>query len=257
MTKRWTRVWQNALLVIGSLLIAISMTEGGLRFSKKFEPEPRCDVGERQDYPSRNFTVDAFTGWKMTPGTRFSWITPEYKSSYSANSQGFRSPSDFLPDEQRRKIVVLGDSFTFGTGVEYNETFGNQLELGLPGSVVYNLAMPGFGIDQMWLSIRHQALPLQPALVIVGLCDADFSRSQTAYRSRERRNKPAFKLLVESSYRKLRPIVSIPSFTAWSVLHTCGRPAGCLHAGSGIMYLSVNGGISMRRFSMLSGLMET
>jgi hypothetical protein len=59
---------------------------------------------------------------------------------------------------------------------------------------VRNLAMPGFGVDQMWMSVRHQALPLDPDLVIVAFIDNDFDRSLTAYRPVEGFNKPTFAL---------------------------------------------------------------
>jgi hypothetical protein len=53
--------------------------------------------------------------------------------------------------------------------------------------------MPGFGIDQVWLSARHKALSLKPDLLVVGLVNADFDRSQTSFR--EGFNKPTFKLV--------------------------------------------------------------
>ena len=55
-------------------------------------------------------------------------------------------------------------------------------------------AMPGFGLDQMWMSVRHQALPLKPRLVIVAFIDEDLDRSLTAYRQWEGFNKPTFEL---------------------------------------------------------------
>ena len=55
--------------------------------------------------------------------------------------------------------------------------------------------MPGFGVDQAWLSARYQALPLKPDLLVVGLIDIDFERSQVAFRRNEGFGKPTFRLI--------------------------------------------------------------
>lgn len=100
----------------------------------------------------------------------------------------------FSEIEDRRRIVLVGDSFTFGTGVSYEETYGARLEAGLQGVAVLNLAMPGFGLDQVWQSVRHQALALRPHLIVVGIFPAMFERSRSAYRALEGFNKPTFRL---------------------------------------------------------------
>ena len=64
----------------------------------------------------------------------------------------------------------------------------------MEGTEVRNLAMPGFGVDQIWMSLRHWGLPLKPDLVIVGLFAEDFGRCFHAYRSPEGFNKPTFAL---------------------------------------------------------------
>jgi hypothetical protein len=90
--------------------------------------------------------------------------------------------------------VLVGDSFTFGTGVAYETTFGALLENSLRKSPVYNLAMPGFGIDQMWMALKHQAFKFEPKLMVVAFVDEDFTRSLTAYRKYEGFNKPSYVL---------------------------------------------------------------
>jgi hypothetical protein len=60
----------------------------------------------------------------------------------------------------------------------------------MPGSCVDNMGIPGFGLDQIWLTVRTQALPLHPRLVAVAFISADLTRSQEAYRPIEGSNKP-------------------------------------------------------------------
>lgn len=183
------------LLAVASIASALVLAELILRLVPGFSPRPWTYVGEFENRPSKNFTADPATGWKMPPHHGFRYETSEFRTIYRSNLQGFRGNSDFEPADKRPTIIVAGDSFAFGVGVEYEQTYGAIIESRLPGTVVYNLAMPGFGLDQIWLSVKHYALPLKPDLVTIGLIGDSFSRSQLAYRHMEGFNKPIFKLV--------------------------------------------------------------
>ncbi len=160
-----------------------------------YRPPPRAFVGEFENRGSKNFAVDAQTGWHMQPNKGFRWYIEDHWNTYRANKQGFRSDKNFDDLKAPQSIVLIGDSFTFGTGVNGEQTFGALLNIVLGrGTAVYNMAMPGFGLDQMWMSVKHQALPLKPRLVIVAFIDEDLDRSLTAFRDREGFNKPTFEL---------------------------------------------------------------
>lgn len=76
--------------------------------------------------------------------------------AYRSNSQGFRADEDFNRDDPRFKVVIAGDSFTWGYRSNYENIYPTLVDERLPGAVVFNLAMPGFGIDQMYLSILEE-----------------------------------------------------------------------------------------------------
>lgn len=189
------------LLVAASLTGSLLLIEVMLRFAP-VQPLRRHFAGEYDDRPSNNFVSDPVTGWTMRPYHQFAFVKREYRSTYRSNGQGFRSNADFEAPQRRKKIAVVGDSMAFGVGVEYEETYGALIESQLADALVYNLAMPGFGLDQMWLSVKYHALPLKPALVIVLFSDDNFSRSQSAYRAAEGFNKPTLRLLDETLVRK-------------------------------------------------------
>ncbi|MBI1354061.1 MAG: hypothetical protein GC160_06925 [Acidobacteria bacterium] len=179
------------LVPLVSVVVAIALLEGLLWTFGLLPPNPRYSVGDRQTRESRTFDVDPATGWRMRPHVRFDIDGVLYQ----ANGQGFRAEEDFDPNDPRFRIALVGDSFTWAYGSPLEESYPALLQQRLPGAAVFNLAMPGFGVDQMYLSFREQALPLRPQLLIVAICDADLSRSQTAFRAvPEEREKPVFKV---------------------------------------------------------------
>lgn len=183
----------NIAVALASLVLMFFAAEGALRVASVAPPFSLGYVGEYENRPSQNFMPDKDTGWRMQPNQEFVWTKEGKPNRYRSNAQGFRALEDFHPGtETRRKIVFAGDSYTFGAGVENDQTFSAVVQAHSPKRVSYNLGMPGFGIDQIWLSVRHQGLPMKPALVVVALVDADFERSQMPHRTAEGFGKPAF-----------------------------------------------------------------
>ena len=172
------------------------------------EPEPRAYPGERENQYRDHFVTDPEVGWRMRPDVNFRWTIAGVEANYFADSDGFRAPAPVqsraartvIPDStslSKVEIALIGDSFIWGFGVPYEATCGALLEKKIPGARILNRAMPGFALDQVWLSLRHWALPGEPNLVIVGLFLDDFNRSFHAYRQAEGFNKPTFRLADE------------------------------------------------------------
>jgi len=131
--------------------------------------------------PELDATTDPLIGWKLPPSTVFEEATGEYSVSYASNSLGFRSRREYSADPP--PVVFLGDSYTFGSGVQDDETFVALVDRELGAEVpCYNMGIGGFGIDQMWMTLRHYALPLQPRAVVLAFIRYDLDRSLSAYR---------------------------------------------------------------------------
>jgi len=91
------------------------------------------------------------------------------------NDLGFRDRpvGPKLPGEYR--IVVLGDSFTVGAGVDFEHIYTRRLEKAL-GARVVNLAVGGYNIVQYALVLQEVGLHLEPDMVLVAIFpDNDFS----------------------------------------------------------------------------------
>jgi len=91
------------------------------------------------------------------------------------NNFGFRGPD--IKEGSQPLILVLGDSFTLGAGVQDHETFSALLDtwLGSKG-VVVNGGQPGYGTFQMAATLQRVGDRLRPQLVVVVLWQGDFMR---------------------------------------------------------------------------------
>ena len=91
------------------------------------------------------------------------------------NDLGFRDNRPSVPAKQpgEFRIVVLGDSFTFGPGVEYERLYTSLLRTRLarahPEVTLVNLAVEGYNIIQYEAVLEEVALGLQPDLLVLAM----------------------------------------------------------------------------------------
>jgi hypothetical protein len=92
------------------------------------------------------------------------------------NDYGFRGP-DWDLSARRKNVVILGDSFAFGWGVQWEQTIGVILEKELRKTdsayQVINLAMPGWDIDLILRSFELYKDILKPVAVVYVFCPND------------------------------------------------------------------------------------
>jgi len=93
------------------------------------------------------------------------------------NSAGFRGREFSIEKSQDvYRIVMLGDSITFGAGVAQNETVPYFLEQLLSSRhdqtsyEVYNLGIAGYNTGQELATLREVGLKYQPDLVVLNIC---------------------------------------------------------------------------------------
>jgi hypothetical protein len=135
---------------------------------------------------------DPAKGWALRPGLRGDRQLPG--GAVSSNSRGVRGRAEHEPGRVpgRRRIVVVGDSFTFGEGVADDETYPSRLqELLGPDTDVVNLGVHGYGHDQMLVHLREEGLRYAPDLVLLGFYADDSERNELRFRDYA---KPRFRL---------------------------------------------------------------
>ena len=125
------------------------------------------------------YVKDPLLGWTVGPSRQSA------NGLYQSSAEGIRAPgenSSFRSNIGQVDIAMVGDSFTFGEEVTYEESYGHQLEqmLGSPFRVL-NFGVPGYGLAQMFLRYERDVRPWNPKIVIFGFISDDLSRTLWIY----------------------------------------------------------------------------
>jgi hypothetical protein len=132
-----------------------------------------------------NYSFDAYDpskGWRSKPNLRNAKVFGN--KLLNTNAEGFRGERDvpFIKSREKPRILILGDSFTFGDEVSDNETYSYYLQDMLPHTEVINLGVHGYGHDQMLILLEEQGIRWAPDIVILGFIPEDMSRNLLAFR---------------------------------------------------------------------------
>ncbi|MGR9106723.1 MAG: SGNH/GDSL hydrolase family protein [Gammaproteobacteria bacterium] len=152
----------DALLLLLSIVLSMLLAEGILRF---------------WDAPITKFQLtqihrpSSTAQWDLIPGAS---AVANTGATYRINSRGCRDREYSLEKpEGIFRILALGDSFTFGMGVEAEDTYPKQLEEILNGKgypvEVINCAVVGYDMWQHKVALREKALVYHPDLVMLGI----------------------------------------------------------------------------------------
>ena len=100
---------------------------------------------------------DPYLGWIGKPNVRLRYRRPEFDTLVQHDADGWRLPEPPRPAAPVRRVLVLGDSFTWGWGVSQGEVFTDRLQAALPPAVaVVNRGVIGFGTAQEYLLLERE-----------------------------------------------------------------------------------------------------
>jgi hypothetical protein len=168
-----------------------------LRYARSRRERP-AGGGTHGDFPLDRHSPTL--GWVSRPNHRSAEV-----NTNSRGLRGLREHTDPRPPG-RRRIVVVGDSFTFGEDVADADAYPARLEELLPDTEVLNLGVHGYGTDQQHLMLLEQGLPRDPDAVVLGFYLPDVERNGLGFRDYA---KPVYRL--DADGRPVLHGVPVPS----------------------------------------------
>src|SRR5688572_973089 len=156
----------NLSLIIISTLFALFLSEMALRL---MDLEPLYVSPERD----RFWKYDSLLGWVHQPGQEGIFETPQFRTVVRINENGLRDRQhSYERQNDSKRILVLGDSFAWGYGVEESERFSQLLEEEL-GVEVINAGVSGYSTDQELLWYRSEGIKYETDLVVLVMAGND------------------------------------------------------------------------------------
>lgn len=162
--------FKNLALATASTLLFAGLVEGLARF---IEPPPVQKEEYLWDWSERFKDGDFYT---LEKGDG-------YPPNEETNVDGLRDVT--RPVESReglRRIAILGDSVTYGHGVEATEAFPQVLERKLRGMArdvdVFNIGLPGWSTRQERMAYQRIARKYRPDVVVLAVCLNDLAELQ-------------------------------------------------------------------------------
>jgi lysophospholipase L1-like esterase len=124
---------------------------------------------------ARLWGYDEQLGWAHAPSSQGRFTHPDFSVEVTINARGLRD--DEYPTERtnKRRMLVLGDSYAWGFGVELRERFSEQLERRHSEWEIINAAVSGYGTGQEYLYLDERGIIFRPDVVLLLVCENDFT----------------------------------------------------------------------------------
>lgn len=155
----------NSMLLFGALLFAVAIAEVTVRVVLPQNLEL---------LPQGLLKLDPSKGYRLSENYRGEHKQAEYSIKINTNSLGLRDSEYGKKSAGKFRILVLGDSMTFGSGVAIADTWPKVLEKKLnKGSPqteweVINAAVPGYGPEHFKVYLKEICANYEPDYIIVG-----------------------------------------------------------------------------------------
>jgi lysophospholipase L1-like esterase len=174
-TKTKTK-WTAARVAVVALTyaVAILLVEAAVRVT-----HPEAGRAVYPGYPAGLVVPDGLLGHAHQPGFNGFFPQPMYSDiPIAINAYGFRDPEWTAdPDPARPRVLVLGDSITFGSPVRAEERYTDQAAklLASRGRPIEfcNAGVNGYNVEQFDKLLRKLGPLLKPRLVLIGFCLRD------------------------------------------------------------------------------------
>ena len=192
----------NILVFIAATLGALLLAEG---ISRVAMPQWAPEHAERAFW-----AYDSLLGWSQRPNQDTRFVHRDFSVRITTNADGLRDRDHSVARVPgRRRLLVLGDSFAWGFGVEREQMFSKVIEARHPDWEVINAGVSGYGTDQEYLYLKERGARYRPDVVLLLSVPNDIEDNSRADRYWHR--KPLF-VVSGDSLRLTDVPVPRPSF---------------------------------------------
>ncbi len=201
---------RRILFIFVGILLVVLILEGTTRlFLSGKKPESLVPRGVGQ--------FDKMLGWSYKPLSQGISNRIGYEIEYRINSKRLRDDeASYKKPEGIFRIVLLGNSRTFGAGVPIEKHFSTLLEGYFEDVDVINMGVSGFGVDQELLYLRSEGFRYEPDLVLAYV--AHYGAHRHMHTERFGKVKPRFVLIDGELVLTNSPVAdssSPPPITFW------------------------------------------
>lgn len=95
-------------------------------------------------------------------------VTSDFSVQYSFNSKKFRDKEySYKKPQDYTRMVMFGDSFTFGEGIPYGKRFSDIAEENIAKLEILNFGDPGISLDDIVYRALNEGLLFDPDYVVI------------------------------------------------------------------------------------------
>lgn len=162
------------ILATGATLLCLVFVEVSLRIGDWWAHQSVPHINRQEDNAWHFYEYDPVLGWKNRARAQGLFAIPDSETHVKINSLAMRDSEHSYKHGKRFRILVLGDSFTWGYGVEAEDRFTEKLPslLSCPVEII-NAGVTGYGTDQEYLYWNIVGHEFKPDLVLLAFGTED------------------------------------------------------------------------------------
>jgi len=177
------------LSVFISLSISLFLAEWVLRYQRQSAAH---EIQTSEKMQPGMILYDAKIGWRLKPYWSGKHHHYDYDAIYNINRDGFRG---VISNSKDVRYAIIGDSFSFGLGVNDKQTFTAILNSHQSKKIFRNYSVPGYSTDQQLLLLNKLKAEITNDVILVVYLGNDIFDNMRNFPLQAEHGKPSFKLV--------------------------------------------------------------
>ena len=209
LVRREKAPWRQMLLSAAATILAVVFAEGGLR----------AWFGLRSWLVPQDRRIARTIGWRPVANLSTETDWPGFGHvRYTTTRDGFRVYGD--PQTTKRKLFVIGDSYTEAVTVSDGEAYYHRLGQARPDLEIFAIGGGGYGTLQEYMLLDEFIDEIRPDLVLVQLHPNDLINNSHALESRSPTDNNQ---MTRPYWEDGRVVSKFPENVAWGPLYNLVR----------------------------------